>query len=88
MKLSIIFALLCLALAACDSSYEKVTVVKLLFVPTPPNLLETPRCMNLWGNIERYGMAMDKAANNWNDIVIDSAVELIEEGCVKRRARE
>ena len=74
-------------LLSCDSGYKKVTVVKMALISTPDNLLDTTSCRQLWGDIQRYGLDMDEAREDWNQVILNSAYRLIEEGCVKRTAQ-
>ena len=44
-------------------------------------------CQALWGNIASAGIDMDDFSDDWNDVVLDSATLLIEEGCVQNTRR-
>lgn len=74
-----------LSLLACESGTTAVRVTKIAVIDQPNNLLDTDECRSLWGNIQRFGLEMDKASPEWNGIIIKSAYELIEKGCVKSR---
>jgi hypothetical protein len=65
--------------------YRRATVVEMAAVYTPDNLNGTNECQELWANLARYGVHMDKLRPDWNKIVLDSASALIEQGCVKSR---
>ena len=77
-----------LALTSCDSDYKKVMVVEMAEIFTPDNLLQTTDCMQLWSDIQRFGLEMDEAREDWNQVVLNNAYQLIEQGCVQRKARE
>lgn len=82
-RASLVFALL--SLVACQSGTTTVRVTKMAVIDQPTNLLDTDECRDLWGNIQRFGLEMDKASPEWNAVIIKSAYELIEKGCVKSR---
>jgi len=88
MKTFVAFALGFFAAAVsppgCDSSYKRVTVVKMASIYTPDNLSSDPDCQGWWSNIARAGIDMDDFGKDWNDTVLDSATFLIENGCVHR----
>lgn len=86
-RLAVVFVS-ALALTSCNSGYKKVTVVKMASIFTPSNLLDTAECRQLWGDVQRFGLEMDEAREDWNQIVLNNAFQLIERGCVKQRARE
>ena len=71
----------------CFSSYKRVTVVKMSSIVVPSNLSPDSECQALWGNISQAGMDMDDYSDDWNDVVLDSATLLIEEGCVQNTRR-
>lgn len=83
----LMFLVLSLAIPGCDSGHETVTVVTPVSIGTPTNLLQTQECKDLWGNVQRFGLGMDKASKEWNEVVIESAMLLIEKGCVERRGK-
>ena len=78
--------LLLLTLLACDSGYGFAKVTRMAHIDTPSNLLATEECRALWADIQRFGLEMDKAGPEWNEVLIESAYELVERGCVKQRA--
>ena len=71
----------------CFSSYKRVTVAKILSISVPSNLSSDSECQALWGNIASAGIDMDDFSDDWNDVVLDSATLLIEEGCVQNTRR-
>ena len=81
----VIIVVATIATVACaPSGYRKATVVKMADVFEPDNLSDAPECRALWGNIARYGIEMDNAREDWNQVILASASELIERGCVAR----
>lgn len=73
---------------ACTSSgYRKATVIEMARISEPANLSDDPECRTLWGDIARYGIEMDRARNDWNQVILGSAELLIERRCVKRLAQ-
>ena len=91
MKMRLLRTLVCLALGGVtgctEAGYSRVTVAKMALISTPDNLSEDPDCQAWWGNIARAGMDMDKFSKDWNDVILDSATFLIENGCVQRIGR-
>ena len=74
------------AFSSCtESGYRKATVVKMAMIFEPDNLADDSECRELWGNISRYGMDMDTARKDWNQVILNSVSALIERGCVKQR---
>lgn len=68
------------------SGHDRVTRVAIVVhIDQPANLSPRSECIALWGNIQRFGSEMDRASAEWNKIVIQSAYELIEKGCVRER---
>jgi hypothetical protein len=75
-------------LVGCSpAGHTRSTVIKLAYIPIPDNLSDDAQCRELWGNIARYGIEMDSARSDWNQIVVSSAALLVERGCVKRVGR-
>lgn len=83
----IVVACACAIAAACgDDNYDTVVVAKMARISVPANLADDPRCQQLWRDLSRFGLEMDKAARDWNAVVLKSAEQLIELGCVKEIA--
>ena len=71
---------LCVVSGCTESGYRRAKVIKMAVISTPDNLADDPLCQELWGNIARYGIDMDTACDDWNQIILNAASELIENG--------
>jgi hypothetical protein len=81
----IIIVIATIASVACaPSGYRKATVVKMAHIFEPDNLSDNPECNALWGHTARYRIEMDNAREDWNQVILASASELIQRGCVAR----
>ena len=77
--------LLGVVLTSCGSGYQRsATVTKIAMINPPDNLSDASECRVLWNDISRFGIEMDKASKEWNQIILNTAGLLIEKGCVKR----
>lgn len=63
-----------------------VRVTELVMITEPGNLLQSDGCRALWVRLQQAGIGMDTFGENWNEVVIDSAHDLIEKGCVQEAA--
>ncbi|HUF09489.1 MAG TPA: hypothetical protein VMO47_09225 [Rhodothermales bacterium] len=82
----LLFLLAVASLLSCHGSgvrYARVT--EMAVIAEPSNLLQSSECRALWGNIQRAGLDMDRFGENWNEVILDSAYDLIEKGCVQQR---
>ena len=75
----------CITAGCSPSGHRKATVIKMAYIGAPENLSEDPDCQVLWNDIARYGIAMDELRNDWNQVILNSASLLIENGCVRKR---
>lgn len=80
----VLLAVLCGGCVGVEEGYRKATVIKMSMIFEPDNLADDVGCRELWGNVARFGIEMDRARNDWNEVVLESATALIEQGCVKR----
>ncbi len=44
-----------------DGNHQQVTVAKLVAIPPPSNLSQTPPCPAMWNDVSRIGIEMDQA---------------------------
>jgi hypothetical protein len=65
-----------------DHWHRRATVVKMAWVnAVPTNLSQRPECQEAWGTIARLGIAMDAAADDWNQQLLSAAYQLVQDGC-------
>lgn len=83
-----IFGISVLLISACDSGYRKAKVIKMAAVWAPSNLADNDECASLYSNITRYGIEMDEGRDDWNQVILTSIYQLIENGCVKVKRSE
>lgn len=88
MRKALALAVIVLASLSCSSRERHVRVAIIVHIDTPSNLSTSSECRALWGNVQRFGAEMDAASPEWNKVVIQSAYELIQKGCVESRGGE